>query len=274
MRTGPVLLLLGAIALLPAAACGPIAPTAATSPIPSDFTQKGPLMAAFDENLAKWQAAGITRYAFTYQPQCFCDITTRLVVADGREVRIDGVPAGPVSGTPVGVPGLFDFARRAIKGDNAAIEYDPVTGVPIHLTSDPVRNAIDDELTFTVTHWTLEPPDDQRIGDVSRALARWQAQQILDYSMTLTIDRDIYHVKVRDASPAVTKGGRRLDPDDLTEVPTDVWQLLRFAADYARTGSATVTLDDQIGYPRRIVVDGGPTGGSGQTIEVTNFKRG
>ena len=31
-------------------------------------------MAEFDRNLATWQASGITRYAFTYTPFCFCPI--------------------------------------------------------------------------------------------------------------------------------------------------------------------------------------------------------
>jgi hypothetical protein len=261
-----------AVLAIVAAACGPLTPTVATPPAGSPLAEKGPLMAAFDQSLAKWQAAGITRYAFTYQPQCFCDTWPRLVVSDGDGIRIDGVPAGPGGSTPAGVPGLFAFARNAINGDSATIEYDPTTGVPVHVVSDPMRHAIDDELTFSVVDWTLEPPDDRTIGAVSQARARWSAARILDYSMTVTIGRDVYRVGVRDGSPTVRKNGRRFDPADHPETPIDVWPLLQAAADWARTGTATVTLDERLGYPKRIEVQPSPAGGVGETITVSDFE--
>lgn len=268
---GVGLALAGAVLLV---GCGPIAPTVGTPPVGSPLTAKGPLMAEFDASLATWQSSGITRYAFTYQPQCFCDTTPRLVVSDGDGIRVDGVPPGPQIFAPAGVPGLFEFARRAINGDSATIEYDPVTGVPIHLISDPMREAIDDELTFTVSGWTLDPPDDRLLGEVTRARLRWAALQVLDYSMTVTFGRDVYEVTVRDANPTVRKGGRTIDPQDLLETPTDVWALLQYAADAVRSGRATVALDDEFGYPKRIVVAADPSSvPSGFTVSVTNFRR-
>src|SRR4051812_17254624 len=95
------------------AACGPLIPSPMTPPGGSALTPKQPLMAEFDRNLAKWQASGIGRYAFTYTPSCFCPLRSHLVVRDGGTVRIDGVPVDgngvPPVGAPIGVDGLFEI---------------------------------------------------------------------------------------------------------------------------------------------------------------------
>src|SRR2546426_1498720 len=196
------------IALL-AFGCGPIVATPIV-PVDSPLTPKQPLMAEFDENLAKWQAAGIKRYAFSFAPFCFCALGEHLVVGDGDEVRVDGVAVGamaPPPGTPVGVDGLFDIVRRAIQGDRATITYDSPTGVPIAMDSDPIANAIDDELSFKVTGWTLDPPDDRVLGRITTGRRLWERQNVASYSWSFRISCDCvddgrrFDVTVNDGEP-------------------------------------------------------------------------
>ncbi len=60
-------------------------------------------------------------------------------------MRIDGVAVDPTEPlhdwTPVGVPGLFALVRQAIDGDRTKVTYDPATGVPVAMESDPMENA-------------------------------------------------------------------------------------------------------------------------------------
>ena len=65
------------------------------------------------------------------------------------------------------MPGLFALVRGAVDGDQLKVTYDPATGVPLAMDSDPMENAYDDELSFRVTDWTLDPPDDALLGEVS-----------------------------------------------------------------------------------------------------------
>jgi hypothetical protein len=233
---------------------------------------KQPLMDEFDRNLAMWQASAITTYAFTYKPMCFCDTTSHLVVAEGDVIRIDGVAAVQQFGAPAGVPGLFEIVRRAINGDSVTVGYDPVTGVPVTMSSDPIKNAVDDELSFAVDGWTLDPPDDRVLGEVTRARGVWQGKSIWTYSMTVKINHEVYEVKVKDGDSTVTQGGRKLRPDDISELPLTVQALFDLAAQSAPNGSTTVTFDAELGYPTSIVIGADPgTAFKGETIKVTKF---
>ena len=231
-------------------------------------------MDEFDRNLATWQAAGITRYAFTWKPMCFCDTTPRLVVADGAALRIDGIPAGPEPWIPAGVPGLFEIVRRAINGDSASVDYDATTGVPVSMTSDPVANGVDDELSFAIDDWTLEPPDDRFLGDVSRARAIWNAKGIESYSMTLKANHEVYEVAVRNDQLSVTQGGRKL-PMNLLEDVYSVRALFDgLVVDATQGHLSTLAFDDELGYPTEIItVADRRSGTKAATVRVTNFRR-
>ena len=244
-----------------------------------------PHQAQLDElgrNAERWAASGITRYAFTYRPSCFCDTTPHLVVVDGGTTRIDGSPVDPSQPLhdwiPAGVPGLFALVRQAIDGDEVSTTYDPATGVPTAMDSDPMQNAIDDELAFTITDWTLDPPDDSVLGRVSAARTQWIRQGIGSYTMTIRIacscayDGKSFTATNRDGRVDVTSDGRSIDLDRLEGVPYTVDQLFRFAADFAPNGRTSVELDPELAYPRRIEVGPDPTvAGQDETIEVLRF---
>lgn len=238
-------------------------------------------MAEFDRNVATWMASGITRYAFTYQPSCFCPNDPHLVVSDGTEVRIDGVAAGgtvsPV-GAPVGVDGLFELARRAINGDHASFVYDPNTGVPMSMRSDPILNAIDDELSFEVIGWTLDPPNDRLLGEVSAARQLWQQQNILSYTWSIAIacdcvyDGRTFDVTVRDGDPTVRSGGKRIATDRLEGVPLTVTALFDFAVAGATMKGSTAEFTANLGYPTHVELhDDRPDAVQSQSIDVVAF---
>ena len=261
-----------------AAACGSLVPAPPLAPSGSPLTAKQSLMAEFDRNLAAWQASAITRYAFTFKPMCFCDTTPHLVVSDGGPIRIDGVPADQQPGAPAGVPGLFEFVRRAINGDRASITYDQSTGVPMAMTSDPIANAIDDEFSFTLSDWTLDPPDDRVLGSISRARRLWDGQNIRTYTWSTKLGCDCfydgrrYDITVKDGDPTVRSDGKRVAVEDLVGVPVTVPAFFDLATRWAVMGEATVAFDGERGYPTRAEVhDNRAEAVRSETITVESF---
>lgn len=266
------------VAAAMAAACGPLTPTPIATPFGSPLTSKQPLMAEFDRNLATWQASGITRYAFTFAPSCFCDTTPSFVVADGDAVRINGVAANERTSAPAGVPGLFEIVRRAIKGDRATIGYDPSTGVPTTMDSDPIANAIDDELSFQVSDWTLDPPDDRVLGTISNARRLWDGQNLRTYTWSIKIACDCfydgrrYDITVKDGDPTVRSRGKVVALEELEGVPLTIPSFFDMATGWAVTAEATVAFNGERGYPTRVEVH--PSGSDtiqSETITVVSF---
>lgn len=265
-----------------AAACGPLIPTPITTPIGSPLTAKQPLMAEYDRNLATWQASGITRYSFTYAPSCFCPLVSHLIVSDRIEIRIDGVAidgsAPPPIGAPVGVDGLFAIVRRAIKGDHATIGYDESTGVPTTMDSDPIANAIDDELSFKVSDWTLDPPDDRVLGTISNARRLWDGQNVRTYTWSIKIACDCffdgrrYDITVEDGDPTVRSRGKRVAVDELEGVPVTIPAFFDVATKWAVTAETKVAFNRERGYPTRAEVHPtGPDAVQSETITVLSF---
>jgi hypothetical protein len=248
-----------------AMACGPLMPTPTTGPIGSPLTPKQPLMAEFDHNLATWQASGIDRYAFTYTPFCFCMLGSHLIVSDGTEIRIDGVAVGamePPSGAPVGVDGLFAIVQRAIKGDYATIGYDESTGVPMTMDSDPIGNGIDDEMSFKVSDWTLDPPDDRVLGRIVTARRLWDRQGLPDYNWSIAVeckcqdDGRRFDITVRDGEIATVQSGTKqiaFDPIDPVE-PFSVARLFDVTTYSATTVETTIEFDATFGYPTLVEI--------------------
>ena len=253
-------------------------------PTPQDQgPTKAPLMAEFDRNLATWKAAAITRYAFTYTPSCFCASTAHLIVADGDEIRIDGLPAGarPASGAPVGVDGLFAIVRRAIEGDRVTVDYDPATGVPTAMDSDPIADAVDDELSFKVTDWALDPPDDRTLGEVSAVRERWDRLGLQTYAWSIEIACDCvedgrqYDIVVKDGDPTVRADGVRIQVDLLEGVPLTVPALLDTAAAMSTVARVRVEFDAGASRPTLVEVhDDRPDAVSSWTYRVTSFSTG
>jgi hypothetical protein len=240
------------------------------------------LVDELDRNVARWVDAGISRYAFVYRPSCFCDTTPHLVIVDGAIVRIDGEDVDARQALrdwiPVGVPGLFQIVRTAIDGDHVTTTYDPVTGVPVSMDSDPMENAIDDELSFTVGDWTLDAPDDSLLARVTQAKRQWIGRGIARYTMTLRVacicvhDGRTFTMTFGDGDIEVRSSGGKIDLEDLEGIPLGVDSLFQVAARSATVSRTTVDFDADYGYPRRIVVAQAPgVAGPDESFEVVGF---
>lgn len=179
------------------------------------------------------------------------------------------------------MPGLFALVQQAIAGDEATVTYDPVTGVPIALRSDPVKNGVDDEFGFTVDDWSLAPPDDGPLGRVTTARTRWSSGGIASYRLRVRIGCECavaatYAVRVQDGDlREATSDGEKLDEDVIPELPITVDRIFDVAASYATNGHGDLAFDPDLGYLRRVAADPDPTTtGDEETIEVLDFTPG
>ena len=115
----------------------------------------------------RWAERGYTNYVFTLRMDCFCAINgpvNVLVVADSaRKVTLQAM--GEVLDAPwiPTIKKLFDIIDEDIARHAPVIRvtYDPTLGYPAEIVSDPIANAIDDEVTYTVTNvvrLAVDPP--------------------------------------------------------------------------------------------------------------------
>jgi hypothetical protein len=136
-----------------------------------------------EANRQRWNEHGYTNYAFTLRMDCFCAINgpvTVLVVADSARV-VTVQSTGEVINAPwiPTIKKLFDYIDQTIARGPAVLRvtYDPVLGYPVEIVSDPVANAVDDEVTYTVSsvnRLIVDPlgPADARYGTAPAAPAR------------------------------------------------------------------------------------------------------
>lgn len=287
VRSGSLIIL-----LVSAWGCGPsgfapgetraVDPLQASRPAPAENTDRS-LTDEYDRNLARWGETGITRYAFTYAPFCFCPSAPRLIVSDGDQVRIDGTPIGAINEppglAPAGVPGLFLLVREAIDGESLTVTYDSTTGIPVRMVSDPARNVSDDELSFEVRGWTLEPPDDQLVGHLSDARRTWEEAQIWSYDWSIRIDCECindgkrFDIMVRNGDVHVSSRGDPVTGAKLEGIPTTIETFFDMAAVWVARPGSTATFDAELGYPMRVIVGPDPNvAGQAVAIRVLAFE--
>jgi hypothetical protein len=107
--------------------------------------------AALDEARARWEAAGIEDYTFTYRPVCFCPPQQfTVVVVDGAVASVEAGPDdedGVVTGEPVTVEAVFDALQAAIDDGVFAVtaEYDTGLGYPVSTWVDVDERMADEE---------------------------------------------------------------------------------------------------------------------------------
>jgi heat shock protein HslJ len=122
----------------------------------------------FAETLARyrgiWDAAGIDSYDFTLQiVTMMLDGTYQISVVDGtpRSVeRLEG-DLGPdvdlleIAELPKTIDAVFDQLERELTSDDFAAEFDDELGYPTHVLVDRIADAVDDELEFYITDFTV-----------------------------------------------------------------------------------------------------------------------
>jgi len=116
------------------------------------------------EARALWVSLGITDYAYVLQRGCFCTlesigpvrITVRAGVVESLVYVASGGPVIQGGELWPTVDGLFDVVERAIDGeaDKVTAVFDASRGYPLTVDIDYIEQAIDDELTLTVSSFT------------------------------------------------------------------------------------------------------------------------
>jgi hypothetical protein len=141
----------------PAAAAASPEPSASLTPFPpgSEDLQRGE---------EAWRAAGVGSYHWQVRFGCECLLTgpVQVTVVDGRATEVL-TPSGPmpldrVAGFPLTVDDLYAVAHEAIaQGGTAKATWGTVLGIPATLQTDPIPQAIDDELSITVSSFEPTP---------------------------------------------------------------------------------------------------------------------
>lgn len=129
----------------------------------------GPQPLDFVVAMQKWESRGPSDYSFDYALTCFCGMLTwpiRVEVRGGEVVRAtragteDELSEEELAQLPT-IDELFAMIAEAIEQDAAVIDatYDDELGYPVSVFIDWIKNAVDDEVSFTVTNVTaLDSP--------------------------------------------------------------------------------------------------------------------
>ena len=116
-----------------------------------------------EANREKWTAQGITHYSFNLAVGCFCVFRNQMPLAievkDGKVISIldnAGQPVPQFAET-------FDsyntieklFSKLNDKADKITVEYNKQYGYPESIYIDYIEKAVDDEISFTVSNFTV-----------------------------------------------------------------------------------------------------------------------
>ena len=122
-----------------------------------------PDQASLDENMAKWQQAGLMDYQYTYHISCLCPpnqsvITVRAGVITEAYYVDSGAALTPeqIANLP-GINGLFDIIQSAIDRNVPVLDvtYNAAYGYPETIYIDYYSQIIDDEIYHVVTNFQL-----------------------------------------------------------------------------------------------------------------------
>jgi uncharacterized protein DUF6174 len=113
---------------------------------------------ALQANRQKWSQNGFSDYTFTLRMDCFCAINGPvrvLVIADSaRQVTMESTGEVLNASWIPTIKKLFDFIDQEIARPAAVLQvtYDATLGYPTKIVADPIANAVDDEITYTVSN--------------------------------------------------------------------------------------------------------------------------
>jgi hypothetical protein len=115
---------------------------------------------------ALWQALDIQNYDFVYQVSCFCSVQgpnpAKLSVRGGFVTKVQPADTAtflgviPPASTYPTIDSLFTILEKAQKNtpDGVKVDFDQTYHFPKRIFIDPVKNATDDEVTYTVQKFT------------------------------------------------------------------------------------------------------------------------
>ena len=123
-----------------------------------------------DQNLEKWQDAGISHYQFHLSISCFCvftqDMPLIIEVQDGKVVSMEFQSGNPIDPSLTElfnkyatIDRVFAELKAGLNGaaDEVTVKYDPTYGFPTEATIDVEKQATDDELYLTISNFEQLP---------------------------------------------------------------------------------------------------------------------
>lgn len=127
-------------------------------PTPGPATAPGGVTAAdLAAHRQAWTWRGITSYTWTVSFGCECmidgpvEVTVAGGVATSATMAGAPIPVAQLSGFPLTVDALHAKAQAALDGGGTVTAIWGSGGLPATMLIDPIRNAVDDELSVTVT---------------------------------------------------------------------------------------------------------------------------
>ena len=126
----------------------------------------------FDRNQEKWQNAHVSHYRYSLFVGCFCPFTEKMPlnieVKDSDVLSITYADGTPIPATDPEfeffsrygtMERLFSELEADLAGaaDEVTVSYDPTYGFPQTANIDVIKEAVDDELSLTVTGFETLP---------------------------------------------------------------------------------------------------------------------
>lgn len=123
-----------------------------------------------DTNRQTWQDSGITHYRFSLFIGCFCPFRDQMPiiveVQNGEVISMTAPDGKPITAAD---PGYENFTRYATMdrifstleaglagdADEVTVTYDSSHGFPIEIYFDYIKDAMDDELSLSVSNFEI-----------------------------------------------------------------------------------------------------------------------
>lgn len=123
---------------------------------------------ALEQNRQKWADQQISHYRFELSIGCFCPFRSQMPltieVQDGKIVSIETADGSPINegsrptfeeaGT---LENLFMIIEKAQESgaDELTVEYDSTYGFPSQISIDPIKTAVDEEISYLVENFQV-----------------------------------------------------------------------------------------------------------------------
>jgi hypothetical protein len=123
-----------------------------------------------ETNRQTWQDSGITHYRFTLFIGCFCPFLDQMPITievqNGEVISMTAVDGTPIAETDPGyetfsryatIDHIFSTLEAGLSGDadEVTVTYDSAHGFPSEIYSDYTKDAVDDELSLTVSEFEV-----------------------------------------------------------------------------------------------------------------------
>ena len=129
---------------------------------PATLGPVGPIADRANGQRAVWAAQNIRSYLFTIERQCFCPEEYRgpfdVTVIESAATLVTYQGGVAIADRVAELPKTMDAAFNLILV-NAATEpeivYDDRFGFPLRISLDPMKNAVDDEVTYLISNFRV-----------------------------------------------------------------------------------------------------------------------